>query len=141
MKRPAFSGLGELVTRRGVIATATAFGMSALACFPAGAQSTYSLSSKQSTPVSLKDCSREEDGGLRAICESVNRTEQAKARGAAADQRGAAADQLKICLLELQEFKIKSPDKFDALGPITRENACSMAAKVKPTAGTPKPSG
>lgn len=38
MKRPSFSSLGELITRRGVVATATAFGMSALACFPAATQ-------------------------------------------------------------------------------------------------------
>jgi hypothetical protein len=130
MKRPAFSGLGELVTRRGVIATATAFGMSALACFPAAAQSTsYGLASKQSTPVSLKDCSREKDGGLRAICESVNRTEQAKARGAAADSEQA-------CLDVIMSDLVKNGEKTAGLKAVPAKGAaCKTARDLKLIAG------
>jgi hypothetical protein len=108
-------------------AAAALAGLSALSSFPANAQQTVSYST---TP----DCATIIDGGKRAVCESFKRTEEAKKRGAEADRRGAAADEIISCLKDLGRFKEKNPDGFARLGAITRETACSVAAKIRPTA-------
>lgn len=55
-------------------------GASVLASFPANAQQAVNY---RTTP----DCTTVKESGLRAICESFQRTEAAKRRGAAADVR------------------------------------------------------
>lgn len=124
-------------TAFGVTAAMAIAGASVLASFPANAQQAVRYTG---TPICAPFA-----GSDRAIkCEieqSQLRTKAANARGEAANARGAAADELKACLLELQGFKAKSPDRFDALGPITRENACTLAARLKPAAGQARPSG
>lgn len=97
--------------------------LAAAATLPAAAQQTDS----DSTP----DCATITDGGKRAICESFKRTEEAK-------KRGAAADDAIGCLRDLAKFKEKSPDGFAKLGPITRENACTVAATIPRPTASPK---
>jgi hypothetical protein len=98
MARPSFS-LGALITRRSALATAAAVSMSALACFPAGAQQSSGQSFKlQSAPVSAvppvtinTDCSKWQPGVLMANtkCEIL--------KGEALDAANAAASSDLAC--------------------------------------------
>jgi hypothetical protein len=122
-------------TALGLTAATAMAGASILTSFPANAQQAVNYISK--TP----DCSAVDEPAKRAICESFQRTEDAKRRGAEADKRGAAEDVLRDCLLTLTAFKKSSPDRFAELGPINRDTACLAAARVRKLSGEPKPLG
>ena len=132
MANQTFS-LGKMLTRRGATAALTTAAISAsvaLASFPAAAQSsTFGLASKQSSPVSLRDCGREKDSAIRAICESMNRTDQAKARGAAADNEQA-------CLDVIMNDLVKNGEKTAGLKAVPpKGTACKTARDLKLIAG------
>lgn len=92
-------------------------GTSALSAFPANAQQAVNYSAPY-------NCTTLADPGRRAICESVQRTEAAKA-----ELVTEAA--LKKCLGQIIEYKkTVQPADFAKLGPITRETACGVAAKL-----------
>ncbi|MEJ0076808.1 MAG: hypothetical protein WDO17_15430 [Alphaproteobacteria bacterium] len=130
MANQTFS-LGKMLTRRGATAalTSAAIGASvALASFPAAAQNgTFGLASKQSSPVSLRDCSREKDSTVRAFCESMNRTDLAKARGAAAEKRGQAAQAATICLEEIT----KEIEAAKTKGPLSPQMKVDFKARIE----------
>ncbi|MCC8978901.1 hypothetical protein [Bradyrhizobium acaciae] len=97
--------------------------LAAVSAFPAAAQQINVVSN--TTP----DCSTISDIGKKAICESVKRTEDARAQ----IQVEAA---LKKCLVQIADFKKSQPAEFARLGTITRENACDVAAKLPRTSAS-----
>lgn len=80
---------------------------------------------------SITDAAKTTQGTAAAIrCEF----QQSQIRTKANEARGGAADDAIACLTDLKKFKDKNPDGFTKLGPITRETACSAAAKIpRPT--------
>jgi hypothetical protein len=96
-------------------------GASILANFPANAQ--------QVVNASPCDAIRDSTAGIK--CEIKKLDERNKA----AKERAATADEIIGCLKDLGKFKEKNPEGFAKLGTITRDNACSAAAKIsRPTA-------
>lgn len=108
--------------RKTAIALTTGAVLAATAAFPAAAQEASHINLR-----GVPDCSTIADGGKRAACEFFRKVEDAK-------KRGAAADDAIGCLKDLGKFKEKNPADFAKLGPITRENACTVSAKIRPTA-------
>ena len=92
-----------------------------MATGPAGAQQV----------VSASPCDSIKNSAAAIKCEF----QQSQIRTKANEARGAAAEDAIACITDLQKFKAKNPDGFAKLGPISRETACSAAAKIpRPTA-------
>lgn len=108
--------------RQTALALTTGAMLAATASFPAAAQQASQINFK-----GVPDCATIADGGKRAACDFFRKVEDAK-------KRGAAADDAIGCLKDLAKFKEKNPDGFAKLGPVTRENACTVSAKIRPTA-------
>jgi hypothetical protein len=108
--------------RKTAVALTTGAILAATAAFPLAAQQASQVNFR-----GIPDCATVHDGGKRAACEFFKKVDDAK-------KRGAAADDAIGCLKDLGKFKEKNPDGFAKLGVITRDNACSMASKLRPTA-------
>ncbi|OQW54888.1 MAG: hypothetical protein A4S14_14645 [Proteobacteria bacterium SG_bin9] len=122
----------------------TAIGLTAAAAMFAGTASYSPAYSAEPNPL-VAACDKIKDADRRAGClvEAIEKNtkllkaqgDAADKHGAAADQRAAAADEVIGCLTDLKKFKERNPEGFAKLGTITRETACSAAAKIpRPTA-------
>lgn len=89
---------------------------------PAGAQQMKSSPASVSSPDQITldtDCwTYKPQGGLitaNATCEVL---------------KGQLLDKQNACIAELVKFKTISPKEFEALGKVTRDNACAMASRI-----------
>jgi hypothetical protein len=115
---------------RSAVAALAMGGISVLASMPAGAQDlTPTPAASTSDQVTVNtNCRDYKPGVLMAD------TECEILKGKALDAQARALNKLDVCISELSEFKKHSPDRFKDLGKITRDNACEIAARIKPSA-------
>jgi hypothetical protein len=117
----AYSTNTAFRTARGLVTSAViGASMLGLSAFPASAQQ------RPEQITVTTDCSKYQPGVLMADtkCEIL---------------KGQVLNDQRACLVTLLEFKKAAPAKFNELGPVTRENACELAGRVKPSASISGP--
>lgn len=110
-----------------VTAAAAIASASVLASFPANAQQAVNYG----TP---SDCTTIADGGKRSICESFQRIDAAKKRGAAADQEAAAARQESAAAkgaISCMDIVGKDIAVAKAKGPLTPDMKSTFKARIE----------